>query len=88
MPPKKSTPEMEIQRSPRSVSSGKVSGWTGSAAVPTGIRSAMPFQPAIASPAAAAEHLVARCRPVIASAAGFQRRIVPVWSTRTTPSAT
>ena len=87
MPPKKSTPEIEIQRSPREVSSGKVSGCTGSEAVPTGIRSAMPFQPAISSPAER-PITASRVRPVIASAAGFQRRIVPVWSTRTTPSAT
>ena len=43
VPPKNSTPEIEIQRSPRAVSSGKVSGCTGSAAVPTGMLSAMPL---------------------------------------------
>src|SRR5829696_3813806 len=83
-----STPEIEIHRSPCTVSSGRVTGRTGSPpAVPRGIRAESSCQSGIASdigvPAAASAET-----PVIAADAGFQRRTTPARSTRKTPSPT
>src|SRR5438874_303315 len=79
---------MAIQRSPRSVSIGMTtSGCPGSAVAAIGTESTASCQPGIASAAARPTMSPARIA-VIPSAAGFQRRTVPLRSSSRTPSAT